>query len=761
MIDRKRAGELLRGGDQKFRLLAESSADVFWLYDPDDHRVLCVSPAYEELWGRTCESLYEDNNSALASVHPDDLERVTHAIAHQPRTGEFDEEFRVVRPDRSIRWVWNRAFTVKNEPGQTQRIVGLGADITERKRAEEALRASEDRYRTLYELASDAFLEVRPDDDIIHSNKAAADMLGYTVEELTGLSGTDDIIAPEVFEETARACREQLEERGRFLVDTLWVRKDGSRVPVSVSGQPLVVGGRQQLMLIGRDITERERAQQKLRMSEEMIRTMFDSAPVGVVIADERGMLIETNRYLQETFGYTESELQGTHISELAHPDDADACSNQFSELVLGNISRFEMSKRCLLKDGSVGWANIMFSAVRRPDHTFRFGLGMIADITERKRAEEMLRESEQKFRVLAENTADVFWIFDPNDKRSPYVSPAYEELWGRTRESLREDSKSWLATVHPDDRERVSEAFEKQVETGEYEAEYRIIRPDGSLRWIWDRGFAVKDKSGLTQRIVRIAADITERKRAEEALRESEDQFRAIFNTAPIGVAIADKDGILVETNGWLQEMFGYADDELRGMRISDLTHPDDREAYANLFDDLVRGGSSRLQLNMRCLLKNGSAVSANVTISAVLGPDGTFRFGFAMIEDVSERLRAEEILRKTREEIESRVELRMRSGGAYGLTFREFTVLHHVAEGKSDKEIGLELGISPLTVQKHVANILSKMEAGSRTEAGVRAEREGLLDELVPAARRASTGPGTPAAKDEPPRHLMRGGR
>ena len=133
------------------------------------------------------------------------------AIANHSKTGEFDEEFRIVRPDGSIRWVWNRAFAVKNEFGQTERIVGVAEDITERKEAKEALRATEERYRTLYELASDAFLAVHPDGQIIHANKAAADMLGYTVEELTGLHGADDIIAPEVFAGTDRAWREQLE----------------------------------------------------------------------------------------------------------------------------------------------------------------------------------------------------------------------------------------------------------------------------------------------------------------------------------------------------------------------------------------------------------------------------------------------------------------------------------------------------------------------------------------------------------------------
>ena len=801
MIDRKRAEELLREGEQKFRLLADSSADVFSLTDPENHRVLYISPAYEKLWGRTCESLYENSSSVFAGVHPDHLKRVLRAIANHSKTGEFDEEFRIVRPDGSIRWVWNRAFAVKNESGQTERIVGVAEDITERKEAKEALRATEERYRTLSELASDAFLAVHPDGQIIHANKAAADMLGYTVEELTGLHGADDIIAPEVFEGTERAWREQLEERGRFLVDTLWVRKDGSRVPVSVSGQPLVVGGQRQLVLIGRDITERERAEEALRASEEMTRTMFDTAAAGIVIADEHGILIEANRYLQEMFGYTEDEFRGMHISDLAHEDDVEACSKQFSELVLGNISRFEMTKRCLLKDGRVGWANIMFSAVRRPDHTFRFGLGMIVDITERKQAEEALgrRERQQAAladlgrlalsrvgrcslmdsavsmlcEVLAVDFAKVLQLL-PDGKQLLLLSGIgwRDGLIGKAAVGAGKNSQAGFTLLS--DEPVIVEDLPTEtrfagpplltehgvvsgisVVIGSHEKPYGVLGTHTKSR----RSFS-KDDVNFVQAVANVIAAAIERESAEEALRESEDQFRAIFDTAPIGVAIANEHGILVETNGWLQEMFGYADDELRGMRISDLTHPDDVEPSANLFGDLVQGAGSRFQMDKRYLRKDGQVLWANVTISAVSGPDGKFRFGFAMIEDITERKQMEERLRKSREEVESRVELRMRSGGAYGLTFREFTVLHHVAAGKSDKEIGMELGISPLTAQKHVANILSKMEAVSRTEAGVRAEREGLLDELVPAHRRADGGPATPGREDEPPPHTIRRG-
>ena len=142
------------------------------------------------------------------------------------------------------------------------------------------------------------------------------------------------------------------------------------------------------------------------------------------------------------------------------------------------------------------------------------------AEVTGRIRAEEALRESEARFRQLAENIREVFWITSADGQDVIYISPAYEETWGRARQSLYDRPLDWLEAVHPDDRGRVADAFFEMATTQEFDHEYRVVRPDGSVRWVHDRAFAVRNEQGELERIVGIAADMTERKLAEEELK-------------------------------------------------------------------------------------------------------------------------------------------------------------------------------------------------------------------------------------------------
>jgi PAS domain S-box-containing protein len=242
----------------------------------------------------------------------------------------------------------------------------------------------------------------------------------------------------------------------------------------------------------------------------------------------------------------------------------------------------------------------------------------------------------------------------------------------------------------------------------------------DGRLFWV---DVTLKRATIAGQdRVLAIGRDITERKRGEEALRESEERFHKLSDAAFEGIVIHRK-GTILEANQAFVAMLGYELSELTGMHILDVVAPESRDVvrqnalsgYPARYEFIgLRKDKTNLPVEGR-----GRAVPYQGRMARV-----------AVVRDLTDRKQMEEALQKAREELEAKVEREMERGNRYGLTFRELTVLHLVAAGMADKEIGSQLGISPLTASKHLTNILSKMGAASRTEAGVRALKEGLLD-------------------------------
>ncbi len=261
--------------------------------------------------------------------------------------------------------------------------------------------------------------------------------------------------------------------------------------------------------MLEREITERERAEAALRESEERFRKIFDEGPLGMAIVDLDYRFVTVNNALCRMVGYSEQELTGLTIAEITHPEDiekdAQLAEKAFSEL----IPHFNVEKRYVKKNGEILWIALTATVVRDEDGKPLYGLAMIEEITERKQVEE-----------AAENIQEVFWITYPNPTKVTYVSRAYEQIWGHTRKSLYEQSLPWLDAIHPEDRERVVNAVRKQT-SGEVSVEYRIVRPDGAIRWIWGRAFPMRNERGEVSRIVGVATDITERKRLEKEILE------------------------------------------------------------------------------------------------------------------------------------------------------------------------------------------------------------------------------------------------
>ncbi len=322
---------------------------------------------------------------------------------------------------------------------------------------------------------------------------------------------------------------------------------------------------------------------------------------------------------LRSMLGYEDNSVPDRIVdwARLVHPEDRDRLLKDAQTCLVPPSKRFECEHRMLARSGNVRWFLTRGSAIYDQNGKAIRVLGTTTDVTERKLAQLALRESDARFLQLAENIPQIFWLMSADMQRLLYISPAYEEITGRTCDALYSDSREWMAAVHPEDRPGIFKAYEERQSgkrTGRTEVEYRYVRPDGSIRWMHATIFPVLDDSSGPYRISGVAHDVTERKhheellrrsgeelaleverqtmeltaavrrleqeiaeraRAEEALRHSEFRFRRLFESNIIGAMIADVHGHIVEANEELLKMIGYSKADLP-LRWDKLTPPE-----------------------------------------------------------------------------------------------------------------------------------------------------------------------------------------
>ena len=233
--------------------------------------------------------------------------------------------------------------------------------------------------------------------------------------------------------------------------------------------------------------------------------------------------------------------------------------------------NRFEWSHR--RKNGEVFPAEVCLTALTLNGRPAL--LGTVRDITERKLAEASLRSSEEQFRQLADNIHEVFFVVEPEPLRMAYLSPAYEEIWGRPRQEAYDRPAAWIESVHPEDREDVGGFFARCMQGIKSEMTYRILRPDGSVRWIHACSFPVHDEKGKFIRVVGIAEDITNYKTAQLALQESEERARLLLESTAEAIYGIDLQGDCTFCNAACLRMLGYGSPaELLGKNMHATMH-------------------------------------------------------------------------------------------------------------------------------------------------------------------------------------------
>jgi PAS domain S-box-containing protein len=281
--------------------------------------------------------------------------------------------------------------------------------------------------------------------------------------------------------------------------------------------------GSQMILLAIEDITKHRQLEILLSESEERYRRLFETADDGILLLEKReGNITHANPAIIKMLGYTKEECIGKKLKDIGLSLVVDDIKMILQELDKNSIIYYD-NVPVQNKVGQTFYADIyMVDRARLVQCNIR-------NISVRKAAQEALRESEERFRLITETMTEVFWIADVPIEKMLYVNPAYELVWGRSCKSFYENPRSFLDAVHPADLERVLATLEIEKAGQPFDHKYRITRPDGSIRWIWDRGFPTQDKTGKVIRYVGVAADITERKRTEEALTESEKRLRSL----------------------------------------------------------------------------------------------------------------------------------------------------------------------------------------------------------------------------------------
>ncbi|KKM53085.1 hypothetical protein LCGC14_1554350 [marine sediment metagenome] len=384
ITERKRAEEALRESERRYQTLAKVSPVGIFHTDPDGD-CLYVNERWCEITGLTVEQALRDGWAQ--ALHPDDRDRVsTEWYRAATRNEVFRSEYRFQRPDGRITWVYGQARVETDSSGTPTAYVGTITDITEGKRAEEALRESEEKYRSQFEHANDSIFIIDPSNRrFLDINENAAGRLGYTREELLQLKA-EDIATPRAGARIPANIRE-LQRTGSIVFESEHLRKDGTMVPVEISSRVVEYGGRQVFQSFVRDITERKRAEDELRKLSRAV----EQSPGIAIITDPQGNIEYVNPKFTQVTGYAPEEVVGKTPRILKSGEtEPEEYERLWETISSGREWRGELHNK--KKNGELYWVSASISPIRDGEGTITHFVGVQEDFTERKRAEDTLK---------------------------------------------------------------------------------------------------------------------------------------------------------------------------------------------------------------------------------------------------------------------------------------------------------------------------------------------------------------------------------
>ncbi|MEG5046093.1 PAS domain S-box protein [Microcoleus sp. B4-C1] len=567
VFERDRSFQALRESEEQLRLASEGGNLGLWYWHRETD-TLSLTDIAKGMFGLPVDRGIS-MKVFLEAVHHDDRPFVHTVLnelkANQPHT---EIEYRTLWADGTVRWILAKGDCAYNAEGMIISTRGVLIDISDRKQAEEALRQSEEQSRNILESIDDGFFSLDENWCFTYVNRSAeilldrtaSDLIGKNVwEEFPGLNGSE-------FEQVYRRVAN---ERVALSVTAFYPDHDRW---YDVRTYPAANG----ITIYFRNVTDRKLAEEVLQQREAELRLVTNAVPALISFVDSDQRYRFNNRAYEEWFGHPAAQIYGKHLQEVLGKTGYEGIRPYVEQVLAGQEVTFE--SQIPYKDGGTRYINATYVPRFNSQGKIEGFVAFVNDITDRKQAEATLRESEARFRLMADAAPVLIWM-SGTDKLCYYFNVPWLNFTGRTIEQER--GNGWTEGVHPDDFERCLDTYVTAFDARQpFKMDYRLKRCDGIYRWIMDEAVPRYGLEGEFLGYIGSCVDIEDHKQAEEALRESESRLRLIFESAKdYAIFTLDLNGIIASWNSGAERLLGYTETEAIGCSSRMIFTPEDNE--------------------------------------------------------------------------------------------------------------------------------------------------------------------------------------
>ncbi len=640
LTEQKQAEQALKASEEKYRKVVENNNTPIIVLD-EQGKILFVNNALALYLGDkpdviTGRYYYEFVDAQQAETVKDRIEIVL-------KSGENKSYEKKVETPTGDKWFLS-VYQPILKKGKHAEIQILSYDITKQKQTEIALKVSNKRFRMLFENASDAIFVSDNKGNLVDVNIQACKSLGYTHEELITKTIMDidkNISNEQLLNEIWKAAT--VGESN--IIQSIHLTKDGNEIPVEINVGFIDYNGNNYFFGVARDKTQQQKAEEILKESEERYRVLANATMEAVFIS-EKGICVDTNDTACKMFGYKHKEIIGIFGTDVIAPESKDFVKSNM-------LSGFEKPYEAMAirKDGTVFPALFHGRMYKYKGTNIR--LTTCRDLTEQREYERKIEKNQKRLERAEEIARIGHWEFHLDSNQVIASNGAYI-VYGL--DAIKDNMT--VAAVQtfplPEYREMLDKAMSDLITQNKpYDIEFKIMRPTDN-KIIDIRSVAQYDKQ--KNAVFGVLYDITEQKRAEVAIRQSETRFKAIFDHAPIGIVVSDPETITqrVLTNNAFQAFVGLDSEMMDANSLKACSHPDDYEKDMELFAQVLNGDIEFYQLEKRYIHKNGDLKWGNLYFSRIRGENNEPFLYLAMIKDITKRKLNEELLKRSLDEKE-----------------------------------------------------------------------------------------------------------